>query len=267
MKLRLCASLPADSENTDLCIRMLDTVTTLGLRGVEVKLGEDDIISKSMRGWLRETLTSYDLEVYAHLPYLHGEVNIASPSAVLASKAREIMLSSLGYASKLDCWLANTHLGVRRGTGPHIQRAARRLREIVRECSDLGVEIAVENQESRCNGVLNSPEDIRTLLSTYPDVQLTYDAGHGNTHGFGVEDFLPIVMPRLRYLHLHDNNGHWDEHLALGNGTLNLAYLMRELGRNQGLAGVMPVTLELRERDLEPSIRHLKQLDKNMEFL
>ena len=47
---------------------------------------------------------------------------------------------------------------------------------------------------------------------------MTFDLGHANTMGL-VNDFLGYVG-QASHLHIHDNNGLSDEHLALGEGTI-----------------------------------------------
>jgi sugar phosphate isomerase/epimerase len=257
MELIVCASIPGITEDFKLCTEFLDTSAGLGIRGIEVKLGQDDLISSRMRSWLEPTLPSYDFQIYTHLPYLHGEDNIASPDPKRADRAGRIMIESIEFSSGLGCSLVNTHMGVDLGKGPHIDRAASRLMKIAGEARDLGVDISVENQENRCHGILNSPEDIEILIESFPEVHLTYDAGHGNTHGFGVAEFLPVMVERLSYLHLHDNNGGWDEHLGLGKGNLDIPFLMEELGKADSDHRV-PLTLELSLQDLGSSLEYLK---------
>ena len=258
-----CASLPAISEDVDLCSQYLNSAAGLGFRGIEVKLGRDDLISSRMRKWLEEALPSYDFTIYAHLPYLHGSKNLASPDQKKASFAMEVMLESIKFSAGLGCTMVNTHLGVKLGDGPHIPRATSRLLTIIDESGDLGVEVSVENQESNCNGIVNTPGDVNILIDSYPDVQLTYDAGHGKTHGYGVADFMPVMIDRLSYLHLHDNNGGRDEHLALGRGKVNFPLLMGELGKCRMPRDPIPVTLELAAQDLGPSLEYLYTLVGN----
>lgn len=269
MKLNLSASVPALSEDRGLCTHTLDTAAGLGLTGIEIKLGDNALITENMRSWLGETLESYKFEIYAHLPYLQREVNIASPDERLGRKAAAVMLGSINFAARLGSSMVNTHLGACLGKGPHIPRAVGRLEDIAIKSDGMGVEICVENQESSCGGVLNTPEDVSTLIACKPDALLTYDPGHGNTHGFGVEEFLPVVLPRLRYLHLHDNNGQRDEHMALGRGNLNIGFLMLELEKHrEELAEVIPVILELAAPDLGPSVYYLKHFSgENVVFV
>ena len=258
MRLQICASLPAVSEDFGACRRVLDTAANLGIRGIEVKLGRDDLISTPMRKWLVECLPSYDFVVYTHLPYLQGRDNLASPDEARASRAMSVIRESMEFSASLGSSMVNTHLGVRSGKGPHIPRAASRLSGISSEYGD--IEVSVENQESSCNGILNTPRDVETLVESLPDVKLTYDAGHGNTHGFGVAKFLPVVLGRLRYLHLHDNMGARDEHLALGRGNLDIPLLMDRLVEFKGRSGQIPLTLELSPQDLGPSLSYLRGL-------
>lgn len=264
--LRLSASLPAPSEDEILCQRVLDTAAGLDLGGVEIKLGRDDIISQPMRGWLREALGSYDFTIYTHLPYLQGSINLAAPDEKLATRAIEILTEALSFTRSLGGSLANTHLGVAHGEKDPIERALIRLAKVREDARDLGIDISIENQESSCNGILNTPEDVERLLATRPDADLTYDPGHGNTHGFGVEAFLPALFPHIRYLHLHDNNGTRDEHLALGRGNLDLRHLFLELGRRANRYQDIPAVLELAPEDLKPSMDALKGLVRRSEM-
>jgi sugar phosphate isomerase/epimerase len=48
---------------------------------------------------------------------------------------------------------------------------------------------------------------------------MTFDFGHANTMG-KVEDFLKYTG-KAHHIHIHDNRGMSDEHLALGDGTVN----------------------------------------------
>jgi len=261
LKLRILASVPALSEDTARCTEMLEVASGLRLTAVEIKLGRDELIAQKMRNWLTEALATYDFKPYAHLPYLQGKANLASPDPKMGRKALGTALRSVEFAAGLGCSLVNTHLGVALGRGPHIPRAVSRLGRLSEESLKMGVEICVENQESSCGGILNTPDDVRALLACNPEIQLTYDPAHANTHGFGIREFLPAVMPRLRYLHLHDNNGRSDQHLALGRANLDFKHLMLELGRcGNASQAEMPATLELAARDLGPSIEYLGQL-------
>lgn len=66
----------------------------------------------------------------------------------------------------------------------------------------------------------------------HPQVGICFDVGHWHSFGRGVRaknlhDWLDILKPYLRHVHLHDNNGEGDQHLALGKGTIPLEQLLR----------------------------------------
>ncbi len=50
-------------------------------------------------------------------------------------------------------------------------------------------------------------------------IGMTFDFGHANTIG-KVNDFLHYAK-KADHIHIHDNNGMSDEHLALGEGTIS----------------------------------------------
>ncbi|MDD1703656.1 MAG: sugar phosphate isomerase/epimerase, partial [Methanoregula sp.] len=63
------------------------------------------------------------------------------------------------------------------------------------------------------------PEELLGMTEGIEGIGMTFDFGHANTIG-KVNDFLPHVG-RASHLHIHDNHGMSDEHLALGDGTIN----------------------------------------------
>jgi sugar phosphate isomerase/epimerase len=89
-----------------------------------------------------------------------------------------------------------------------------------------------------------------------PNLQICLDAGHLQAFGDGDYDrWLNTLWPVIGQLHLHDNRGDKDSHLALGRGTVPLEYILNFLAARdrQPL-----VTLEPhQEGSLAPSLRHL----------
>jgi sugar phosphate isomerase/epimerase len=49
-------------------------------------------------------------------------------------------------------------------------------------------------------------------------IGMTFDFGHANTIG-KVPEFL-VHVKKAHHIHIHDNHGMSDEHLALGDGTI-----------------------------------------------
>ena len=118
---------------------------------------------------------------------------------------------------------------------------------------DHGVRLVLENVYER------TPDELVILcerLEPY-DVGWCFDTGHHRVFGRESTDvWLNRLGRYLRHLHLHDNAGDRDDHLALGRGSIDFPGLLR---RVDTLASAPPVvTLEPhREEDLGVSIEYL----------
>jgi len=106
------------------------------------------------------------------------------------------------------------------------------------------------------------PEEMLPLfeeLAAY-GVGFCLDTGHQAAFGRSpLEKWVDFLGPYLGELHLHDNSGKQDEHLALGNGSIDFSRLFRKLGRTSKRPLV--VTLEPhREEDVFPSLEYLEKI-------
>lgn len=62
----------------------------------------------------------------------------------------------------------------------------------------------------------------------HPLIHACWDTGHANIEGHQYEDIMALGDD-LRAIHVHDNNGHIDEHVAPFRGTLNMDELITAL--------------------------------------
>ena len=105
--------------------------------------------------------------------------------------------------------------------------AAEVYNQLVEVARPLGLNIALENLGMPESNVIN-----QYVLEQIPEMKLCLDAGHANIYGLW-EVYLEEYAPRIIATHLHDNHGQDDEHLNLGEGTLDWAWLggrLNELG-------------------------------------
>ncbi|HMB15411.1 MAG TPA: sugar phosphate isomerase/epimerase family protein [Pelovirga sp.] len=73
-----------------------------------------------------------------------------------------------------------------------------------------------------------SPDPLLDLITAInsPYFGHVFDIGHWNIFGSGpLSSWLNAVAPHIYHLHLHDNRGHMDEHLAIGLGTAPFDHL------------------------------------------
>ncbi len=98
---------------------------------------------------------------------------------------------------------------------------------------------------------------LESLDSSY--ARFCLDVGHVQAFARNSwQDWLPAMDSWLGQLHLHDNNGKWDEHLAIGKGTIDFRGLFNHLEKNK----MHPIiTLEPhQEIDLWDSLKALDDL-------
>jgi sugar phosphate isomerase/epimerase len=105
----------------------------------------------------------------------------------------------------------------------------------------------------------DGPQDILFLFENLKNQKVGFclDAGHASAFGRSrLEVWLDTLGPCLGQLHLHDNQGNWDEHLALGSGNIELDVLFEYLKKKKNTPPI--VTLEPHEEEaLWPSLEYL----------
>ncbi len=126
-----------------------------------------------------------------------------------------------------------------------------------------GVEILLENIRNE----LASAERLRQFNDmTHLNMNFVFDAGHAHIVA-GVEHEFEIMAPRIRSLHLHDNNGTDDQHLfpQSKGGTIDWKRTMELL---KSRPGQYPLLLELREvPEMEHPLDEVVKVFDNLEAL
>lgn len=106
------------------------------------------------------------------------------------------------------------------------------------------------------------PDDIRILLEQIGNQTVGFCLDTGHKEVFSHADFetwVESLGPFLGELHLHDNRGKRDEHLAMGQGIIDFGILFEKLKAMKKEPPI--ITLEQhREEDLWPSFEYLKKI-------
>lgn len=107
-----------------------------------------------------------------------------------------------------------------------------------------------------------SPDEIMDLLTPLGKYGVggCLDSGHQAVFGnVSLDTWISTLGPCLGQLHLHDNHGKQDEHLAMGQGTIDF---QRLLDLVKTFSSTRPViTLEPhKEEDLLPSLKYLEKI-------
>jgi sugar phosphate isomerase/epimerase len=99
------------------------------------------------------------------------------------------------------------------------QQQKEALAEIGNVASDHSVLACLENMIGIREFLCRMPEELAGMVEGIEGIGITIDIGHANTVG-KVREFLPYLSA-ASHLHVHDNHGVHDEHLALGAGTID----------------------------------------------
>jgi sugar phosphate isomerase/epimerase len=170
---------------------------------------------------IEETLASTSLKVTVHAPY--GDLNLATLNYPIWRESIKQICTCIEHAAKLT-ETVTIHPGYLSPAGkllPHkvwdLQKDA--LREIGKFALDHNVTACLENMIGVREFLCRMPEELIGMTEGIEGIGMTFDFGHANTVG-KVPDFL-MHIGKAKHIHIHDNNGLSDEHLALGRGTIN----------------------------------------------
>jgi sugar phosphate isomerase/epimerase len=179
--------------------------------------------------FLRDLLSSHDLELQVHAPL--SDINIASFSERVREASVAEVVDAVRMAAGLGARMVTFHPG---HFSPVAQLDPQRLRALTRDAvqridragREHGMPLAFENMPKMKMMAFQGPADLLECIEG-TDVGICLDVGHANTTG-NIDDFLALGE-RVQNIHIHDNNGGWDEHLVLGTGNLPLARIVSAL--------------------------------------
>ena len=178
------------------------------------------------RGWppgLVRKLVAADATLSLHAPI--ADVNLISPHPAARAFAEAELARTLTLAAALGASGVTFHLG-HRSTGvpyePPWEEAKAAIRRLAARAKSLGIKLCLENDPKSPYTFLSDLELFGKLLSEL-GIPGTLDLGHAwIAHHEKVFELIPSLLPLVHTVHLHDNRGDHDEHLGLGEGTLDL---------------------------------------------
>ena len=204
-------------------------------------------------------LHEHELSITLHAPFMDLSPGSLDPDVRALTRRRfeqvlelvpifkpKTVVCHAGYDRKRywpmrDAWIENS-LGVWSWFGAGVR--------------DAGGRLMLENVYE------SSPEDIRILFErlTKQNVGFCLDSGHQAVFSTtSLEVWIKSLHPYLGQLHLHDNQGSKDDHLALGQGKIDFHPIFNYLKSRKNEPPI--ITLEPhREEDLWLSIEYLESI-------
>ena len=196
---------------------IIDLAKKHGFEIIEI-LGEDPFYAKD-NGEFKDC--GLDMRIHAATV----DINIASLNKGIRSESVRQMIQCGQYAESINAKTITIHPGIIGRNEPRLRKAALEFAvESVGEIIDnTNVEVSVENMPVRGKFLGNKVEEIE-MIQEETGCVLTIDTGHGNTCG-NLEEMLSLK--NISYCHLNDNDGVKDQHITLGEGTLDLNLLKK----------------------------------------
>jgi sugar phosphate isomerase/epimerase len=170
---------------------------------------------------IEEVIASTRLGITVHAPY--GDLNLATLNDPIWRESIRQICTCIEHASAITDRVT-LHPGYLSPVGKlmpqkvwDLQKEA--LRQIGRCAKEHSVLACLENMISMKEFLCRLPEELIGMTEGIEGIGMTFDLGHANTMG-NVDNFLRQVN-KAHHLHIHDNNGMSDEHLALGEGIID----------------------------------------------
>jgi sugar phosphate isomerase/epimerase len=200
---------------------------------------------------IKDIIASTRLGVSVHAPY--GDLNLATLNDPIFQESIRQICTCIEYASELTDRVT-LHPGYLSPVGKLVPEKVWGLQKealvrIGRVASDHGVLACVENMISVKEFLCRFPEELMGMTEGIEGIGMTFDFGHANTVG-KVNEFLAFVK-KADHIHIHDNHGLSDEHLALGDGTIPWETVGRAITKDyQGVIVIEGRSIEEAKRSL-----------------
>ena len=176
-----------------------------------------------------EILESYSLKYSIHAPFM--DVNIASLQDQSRLNSIDQIKSSIDLANEINAEAVVVHPGVtsflpnKYFKKEVYEFANESIKEIGDYAKDLGVLATIENMPNFESMIYQNIVDLNQLL-VENEMHMTLDIGHANHVGYAPED---MIFDSIKHVHVHDNLGDDDSHLPLGEGSIDLKYIINTL--------------------------------------
>jgi sugar phosphate isomerase/epimerase len=158
-------------------------------------------------------------------------INIASLNDEVRKKSISRLKLSIDYAAELDALVFILHPGLK-PADEYLKKAKEycfdNLTLLYDYCKSYGIRIGIENT---IDNMLREPDDFYELYDeTSIRFSIVFDGGHANLNN-NVKEFILKLGRYFLVIHVHNNNGNYDEHLAVDNGNIDWKFVIKEMNK------------------------------------
>lgn len=197
-----------------------------------------------------------DMRFQVHAPL--SDVNIGSVHEPMRRAAVAQVSDTISICRDLDIRMVTVHPGFIQGIAfLDRSRALDKTKESVREIAacarEHSVEVVLENMPANINATCTTAQELLEVADG-AGLRICFDMGHANTSG--QTDALLAHVGRFGNVHLHNNEGQWDQHNVVDDGTADLEKVVR------ALRGVYRGNIVVESTDLESGIESKSILER-----
>jgi sugar phosphate isomerase/epimerase len=202
---------------------------------------------RELAAWFREhpgKLHSMHSPIYSEADYgrhMAPPVNLVDNEKRLRVTAMDEIKRAIEFAEQAPFRFLVQHLGVgrERWEPRKMEYAITALEHLRFFAKPLGVTLLVENIDNE----VTTPDRLQEIIriAHFDDIGFCFDIGHAH-FGIGVRASFNTMQDKIRSTHLHDNHGEKDEHLWIGEGTIDWEEAMALL---RTAPQVPPILLEI----------------------
>ena len=203
-----------------------------------------------------ELIQSYDFKYSIHSPLI--DMNIASLTDSIREASVNELKKSIDDAIKINTTNVVVHPGKISFLGQPYEDYIYKLcinsfKQIKEYSENTGVNPLIENMPVIPGFMYTDLKKLENTLENL-DMYMTLDIGHAYTAEFNEND---MYSPRVKHIHIHDNNGDDDSHLPLGEGSIQFNTIIDKYTK-ENYDGIY--ILEANNIDsVKKSIKYLKQ--------
>ncbi len=235
----------------------------MGFSGWEICGEGDHAINESMVRKVKEAVGSTDLTISVHAPF--SDINMASVNDPIWEVTLQQIIECIELASEITS-IVVVHPGYLSPLGSQMpDRAFQKLAEGLKKVCDAAEEydmlVCVENMVNIYWMFGRDPDSVKRIVEAVnrENLGVTLDIGHANTTSTLDEYLSWECIHLVRHLHIHDNHGELDEHLALGRGSIDWQTVFKTLEAYDGMR-----VMELRTiPEAEESIKYIESLEQS----
>jgi len=194
-----------------------------------------------------------------HAPFT--DVNIASLVPEVRQMAMRRLEQSMRHALQLKAEAWVMHPGLRGALTTFYPSEEWRLNvqaiaSLAALAKEIKVQVCLENMPKGFSALMNDHESFNRIFDElgWEAFKIALDIGHANTAD-EVPTFLDEFSDRIVHVHAHDNQGKFDSHEEIGNGTVNWPIVSQKIKKCSCRTVVVEST-----KGVEASLERLQQL-------